>query len=244
LIRYNPKRADKEGIMQRILCLAALGGCFATGNVWAQQQPVVPTTVQLPSFAFFSVNTTVSVPDSGGASLGGMNHARDASATRGFGPLRNRGLGGDRLASGVSVHATIIDHDELDRAVRGEAAMRGPVDPDIAKAEDLSRHVGREPPIAATSGRAGATAGSPGSALLEGSVAAIRAQNAAAAETRFSEAANYFAQAEQAEADGKPAVARIYYQMVARRDEGQLKQAAAARLAALAPKKVSTVAKR
>jgi hypothetical protein len=226
--------------MKRITCVAALGGFLAAASALAQQQqPMVPTTVQLPSFSFFSVNTTVSVPDSGGAFLGGVNRARDASTTRGFGPLANRGLGGDRLASGVSVHATIIDHEELDKAVLAAAAARGgPADPDVAKAEHLSRHVGRE--------RIGDTASSPGSpssAPLEGSVAAIRAKNAAAAEARAGEAAKYFAQAQQAEADGKPAVARIYYQMAARRDDGQLKRAALARLAALAEKKIS-VAKR
>ena len=227
--------------MNRILCLAAVGGLFTGGEVFAQQQPVVPTTVQLPSFSFFSVNTTVSVPDSGGAYLGGVNRARDGSTTRGFG---NRGIGSDRLASGVSVHATIIDHDELDKAVLAEAAARrGPADPDVAKAEHLSRHVGREPGIAATSGRAIGPASVPGAAPLEESVAAIRAHNKAAAEAQAGEAAKYFAQAQQAEADGKPAVARIYYQMAARRDDGQLKRAALARLAALAEKKIS-VAKR
>ena len=227
--------------MTRFLCLAAIGGLLMAGEVAAQQQPMVPTTVQLPSFSFFSVNTTVSVPDSGGAYLGGINRARDGSRARGFG---NRGLGGDRLASGASVHATIIDHDELDRAVRGEAAAkRGPADPDVVKAEHLSRHVGRESSIAATRGRAAGGSAGASPSHLPGSVAAIRAQNAAAAEARAGEAAKYFAQAQQAEADGKPAVARIYYQMTARRDGGQLKQAAESRLAALAAKSV-TVAKR
>jgi hypothetical protein len=63
------------------------------------------------------------------------------------------------------------------------------------------------------------------------------------ADERASEAATYFAQAQQAEADGKPAVARIYYQMVVRRDAGKLKQQAEGRLAALASK-ASAVAKR
>jgi hypothetical protein len=223
--------------MKRIMYLAAIGGWLAAGSAWAQQQqpqPMVPTTVQLPSFSFFSVNTTVSVPDSGGAYLGGIKRARDSSTTRGFGPLKNRGIGGERLASGVSVEATIIDHDELDRAVRG-AARREPVDPDVVRADELSRHVGREP--------VRATAGLPSSAPLPGSVAAIRAEKAAATAEQDAETAKYFVQAQQAEVDGKPVVARVYYAMVARRDQGQLKQAAEARLAALAPKKPA-VAKR
>jgi hypothetical protein len=64
-------------------------------------------------------------------------------------------------------------------------------------------------------------------------VAAIRERNAAAADERAGETAGYFAAAQKAEADGKLAVAKVYYQMVARRDSGQLKHRAEARLAAL-----------
>ena len=76
------------------------------------------------------------------------------------------------------------------------------------------------------------------------SVAAIREKNATAAQDRTSEAGDYFAKARQAEADGKRGVAQIYYQMVVRRDNGQLKQLAQARLAALSSGKASTVAQR
>ncbi len=222
--------------MRMIIGLATIGVLWSDGLFAQQQLPA--TTVQLPSFSIFSVNTTVSVPDGGGMYLGGVNRARDGSTSRGFGPFANRGIGGDRMASGVSVQATIIDHDELDRAVLAEAAARrAPADPDTAKAALLSRHVGRDATcIAATSGRA--TGGS------SDSVAAIRAKNAAAADERASEAARYFAQAQQAEADGKPAVAKIYYQMVVRRDAGMLKQQAEERLTTLAPKAIAAVAKR
>jgi hypothetical protein len=230
---------NKEAVMRTIYLLAAAGVVLSGEGLLAQQQ-LPATTVQLPSFSIFSVNTTVSVPDRGGAYLGGVNRARDGSTTRGFGPLANRGIGGDRLASGASVHATIIDHDEIDRAVLAAAAeRRAAADPDVAKAAALSSHVGRGAPIAASSGRAGAA-----SSALPGSVAAIRAKNAAAADERASEAAKYLAQAQQAEADGKPAVAKIYYQMVVRRDTGDLKQQAETRLAALAGAKLRAVAKR
>jgi hypothetical protein len=223
----------------RLIRAAALGGLLAASGALAQQPQNLPaTTVQLPSFSFFSVNTTVSVPDRGGMYLGGVNRARDGSWTRGFGPLANRAIGGDRMAGGASVHATIIDHEELDRAtLAAAAAKRGAVDPDAVKAEALARHVGRvEEPIAATSGRASGSAGaSPSHEALPDSVAAIKARNAAAAEERALETAKYFAQAEQAESEGKAAIAKIYYQMVARRD-GALKQQAEERLAALKAK--------
>jgi hypothetical protein len=234
--------------MRTILRLAAAGAIGLGGTTFAQQpmQPLPATTVQLPSFSYFSVNTTVSVPDRGGAFLGGINRARDGSTTRGFGPLANRGIGGDRLAGGASVHATIIDHDELDRAILAAAAARRiPADPVLAKADAISRHVGRGIEAGATAGLpTGATAGLPSSAVPADSVAAIKARNAAAAEERASEAAGYFAKAQAAEADGKPAVAKIYYQMVVRRDAGPLKQRAELRLAALSGKQGATVAKR
>src|SRR5439155_1943923 len=92
---------------------------------WAQVQPApqVPTTVQLPTFSFFTVQTTVSVPDGGGLSLGGINRAADGTVTRGMAPL-NRGIGSTRGASGGSVHATMIDREEMDKAVLAEAAAK------------------------------------------------------------------------------------------------------------------------
>ena len=71
--------------MRTILVLAVLGGLVWSDGLLAQQQQQLPaTTVQLPSFSIFSVNTTVSVPDSGGMYLGGVNRARDSSTTRGL----------------------------------------------------------------------------------------------------------------------------------------------------------------
>jgi len=203
------------------LILVAVGIAGAQQPVPVGQLPA--TTVQLPSFSVFSVNTTVSVPDRGGMYLGGVSRARDGSTTRGFGPLANRGIGSDRAASGISVHATIHDLDELDQAVLAEAAAkRGPIDPILAKAELIRRGVAVD---------RGADQGG-----LANSVAAIRAKNAAAADARASEAADLLAKAEAAEAEGKASVAKIYYQIVTRRDAGQLKQIAESRLAKLSDK--------
>ena len=180
----------------------------------AQQAIAQPaTTVQLPSFSYFTVNTTVSVPDRGGVSLAGTNRAGDAVRTRGFGPLGIRSIASDRAANNVSVTATILDMAELDAQALAGAARRGEVDSDDARAELLTRDVKQEP--------------------APDSVAAIRAQNAAAAVARVSEAAGYLAKAQEAEAAGKKSVAKIFYQMAARRDTGAIKQVAEARLAAL-----------
>jgi hypothetical protein len=104
----------------------------------------------------------------------------------------------------MSVHATIIDLKEMDDAILADAAARRPgapaFDPDAARAELLSRHVGKT--FASTTARNVA-------APLAESVAAIRAQNAEAAAARANEAAQYFAKAQVAETEGKPAVAKL-----------------------------------
>lgn len=184
------------------------------------QQPQAPTTVQLPTFSVFTVQTTVTVPDSGAGFLGGIGRARDGSTTRGFGPLKNRGLASSRGASGMSVHARIIDHHEMDEAVLAEAAAK------------------RGSSVAA--GIAGRAAnGTP----IE-SVAAIREQHASSASLKAREALEYFAKAQQAEAKGNAGLAKIYYQMVIRRDTSSLKEQAQTRLAALTGGKAAAVATR
>lgn len=233
----------KAGVTVAAIALSA--GCFAT-TALAQAPAQAPTTVQLPTFSFFTVSTAVSVPDRGGAYLGGINTARDGSTSRGFGPLRSRASGSERGASGMSVHATIIDLREIDEAILAEAAaMRGetagPRATDI-KAELLRRHVGH-----GSAETTGATAGLPSRAspsfALPSSVAAIRAQNAAARDQRAREAADFFTRGQQAETNGKPGVAKAYYKMVAKRDAGKLGAQAAARISALDGKQ-ETVATR
>jgi hypothetical protein len=209
----------------RSFSLAAVAISLLAGSA-ALAQPA--TTVQLPTFNVFTVQTTVSVPDGGGTYLGGINRARDGSVTRGFGPLGNRAIGLDRGASGVSVHATIIDHKEIDEALLAAAAKKrgvAPGDAVSAKAAALSSHIGRRSASDSPLGK---------STPAADGVAAIRSRNAAAADARASEAAGYFAKAQAAEAAGKPAIAKIYYEMVARRDTGELQQLAQSRLAALA----------
>lgn len=210
---------------QLSLLVIAAAILVSAGRVRGQgPQPQIPafqpaTTVQLPTFSVFTVQTTVSVPDGGGSYLGGLSQGASGSNSRGFGPLRNRASGSSRAASGVSVSATIIDHEEIDRAILAAAAARRgeAVDTSVSKASDLSKSIARS---------------DSGSALPD-SLAAIRERNKAAADEKAKELADQFAKARQAEADGKTAVAKVYYQMVARKGAGQLKQQAEERLAAL-----------
>lgn len=225
--------------------LAAVGFCVSASSVSAQ----APTTVQLPTFQVFSVNTTVSVPDGGGALLGGINRAADSSTTRGL-PLGskipglgrlagNRGIGSTRSASNMSVHATIIDHQELDAAVLAEAAARrGSLSltdkqeqATQQKAAYISRNLARvEQTVSETKPAAP-------------SVEDIRRRNELAAANRDAEEVVYFAKAQAAEAEQKPGVAKIYYQMVARRAAGDLRSQAETRLAALSSPTKSLAAK-
>lgn len=84
----------------RIACLAILVAVMQTSFAAAQ-------VVQLPSFRSFSYSGGVLVPDGGGVSLGGNSSALDLP---GFQSHRH---------AGMSVHATIIDLDEMDRQILG-----------------------------------------------------------------------------------------------------------------------------
>ena len=75
----------------------------------------LPTTVQLPTFNSFSYSGSVLVPDSGGAYLGGVRRSASSSSRR----WGNRAFGSSLSHPGASVHVTIIDHDEIDRRLRG-----------------------------------------------------------------------------------------------------------------------------
>jgi hypothetical protein len=207
--------------------------------------------VQLPTFRYFGVQTTVSVPDRGGAVLGGVNRASSGSTSRGFGPFRSRGFGSSVGASTASVHATIIDHEELDQATLAEARhLRGaseeplmlrygrtsPADERIAsKADHLSRNVAlrdmEAPPMQPTE-------------VVE-SLADIRARAAARQQAKLSEAAERLAAGIASEEAGKFASARGHYEAAIRLGDDTTRQQASERLAkiALPPTRAQRVAK-
>ena len=72
------------------------------------------------------------------------------------------------------------------------------------------------------------------------SVEEIQRRNELAKATRKSEAAEYLAKARRAEDEGKLGVAKVYYQMAARRADGDLRDQIAARLAILEGAKNAT----
>jgi hypothetical protein len=192
----------------------------------AAQRPAA--AVQLPTFSFFSVDTTVSVPDGGSVSMGGINRAQDSSNQFGTPllPFGNRSIGSSRSASSVRVTATIHDFEAMDTALLGEPVSS------FAEHHRPGEAAGAVPvhtPEALAGnwlpqGRSGAAC-DPGAAA-----AAEAARRVALREARASEAETFFARAQQAENDGKTGVARVYYQMAARRASGALKERALARL--------------
>ena len=169
--------------------------------------------VQLPTFNIFTVETTVSVPDSGGAYVGGFGR-RFSTGTR-QGPW-SRGGGAGVGASGVHVTTQIIDHAEHDRlTLRGGA--------DDAEQDEFTRKLASADD---------STAGRP----AEG-VAAIRrrkaAENAAAAAEWRAEGEEHLRRGRQAESAGRLAGARSHYFLAARKLEGEARRDALDRLAAV-----------
>jgi hypothetical protein len=228
---------------------ASILGCVlvAAGSTLCPAQSF-QQTVQLPTFSFFTVSTTVSVPDSGSAFLGGVKRARYGMTSRGTPGLgnvpglsrlfSNRGRGASLASSGASVSATIIDHAEMDALLLSEAAGRRPAGGALTetdrKALTLSSHIGRP-------SDAGLRLG--GDAPRE-SVAAIRVRHEAASREHDAEMQAYWHRGQTAESLKRWGAARVSYDVIVRRGSGELRDRAAARLAQLRAAKTPPSAKR
>ncbi|TWT97517.1 hypothetical protein [Neorhodopirellula pilleata] len=98
--------------------------CFALASMTSK---ALSQVVQLPSIRQFSYSGGVLVPDQGSTYLGGNRTSATGSRSRGipgFGPMPQSQFGGIETSSGVSVSATIIDHQEIDRQLLGEDPRR------------------------------------------------------------------------------------------------------------------------
>ncbi len=231
-------------------------GCLFVAWTATQTLAQQNITVQLPTFNVTTVQTTVSVPDRGTALLGGINRFSEGSVSRGVPMLNkvpvvsrlfgNRGIGRDVGASQMTITPRIIIQEEEELRQTGVSAEllsqlgtspsphvprpiagadNAPADPVLAqKADFIARNIARHP--AAESGER-TPPGNP-------SVEQVRQQNEAARAQRTAEAEEYFAKGQRAEAEGKGGVAKVWYQMAARRASGELQRQVAARLAILA----------
>lgn len=176
--------------------------------------PVVhaQAVVQLPSYSVFGVSTSVSVPDRGSISLGGVS--RSSSGSTAFGPALgpgNRSFGRSTSASSATLHATIHDFDALDRATLARAARR----PRLATSGGSRR-------LSPNSRRRvlQSTADSP----PEGSVADARRLQQAAAADKDREVLDELSHARRAAEQGRSGVAKVYYRVAARRASGAMKE--------------------
>ena len=210
-------------------------------------------TVQLPTFSFNTVNTTVTAPDGGTIGLGGVARASSGRTERSVPMLgklpyagrlfNNRGIGQDYSNGYTTVTPRIIILEEEEAklglpdynsgapigGVLSSSASRnfgqttrGLTDSD-RQALRLSQHVSvnqfdqfeAEPEPAGPSPEE------------------IRRRNEAAAQARQSEAYKWYEKGLAAEEAGKANVARIYYDMAARRAPDELKTVVQAKLDAL-----------
>ena len=78
-------------LVRHVSALVVVGSIAAIGFGETAQAQVV----QLPSYNFTTVGTTVSVPDGGAAYLGGIYRLSEGSTTRGAPliPFKNRAIG-------------------------------------------------------------------------------------------------------------------------------------------------------
>ena len=201
---------------------------LVAGTATAQQG----SAVQLPTYSFFSTNTTVSVPDRGSVYLGGVTRA--ATGRNEFGtpllPFRNRSFGTERSVTGTWVSVYIHDFEAMDEqllsqptAFRSRPQPGGAPGPAPGLAAD-TKNVWQPRPGATQSGSGGPTAKS---------VAQLRAERLREQQAREQEAREWLERGRRAEASGKANVARVYYRMAARRATADLKDQIAARLESL-----------
>ena len=174
------------------------------------------TTVQLPTFRQFSMTTTVVVPDRGSVHLGGVNSARTRTSSFGMPlfPGRHRGRSAATAASGVSVQAWIHDLEAMDRAILNEWAATSK---SRSPQSQRNRVTLPKPPEQPTK-----------------TIGELKRMQRAADLANQERAIADFQAAKRVQEQGKPKVARIYYQMALRRATGDLKNQIAHRLGSLA----------
>jgi hypothetical protein len=162
-------------------------------------------TLQLPTFSFFSVATTVVVPDRGGAYLGGVGRASSGRSRFGVG---QSAFGFERHAAGLHATAHLHDLQGMD-----EALLRGGARP--ATISPLAQRLAQS-----QSDKNDALA----------SLQEIERRRLAAAQAEQAEAADFFARGRDAQAAGKTSLAKTYYGIALRRASGELRQQIAAQI--------------
>ncbi|MBL8828841.1 MAG: hypothetical protein JNM18_17815 [Planctomycetaceae bacterium] len=201
-----------------LIVLGVLGYLLIEQPVFAQPA----TTVQLPTFSFFTTSTSVLVPDRGATVLGGNRTNSTGSnfySQPYLGPVRPSATNG--VASQTQVHVQIHDLREMDEALLRQAtgnsgSRAGLLPSPVTSSADL-------PPA--------------------GSVADAARARVAEAQAAEREARKFYEQGLAAEANGRPSLARAYYQMAVAKAGDPFKSEIKRRMAALPEVNVPRVAR-
>ena len=198
------------------------------------------STVQLPTFSFFSVGTTVSVPDRGSVYMGGINRAATGRNEFGtpllpFRPFRSTAIGTERSASSMRMSVYVHDLAAMDEELlsRPTSYRPGPLTTLQPRGGSIAGLGNTLQPRNTTHGGAWQPSSSASPTRPAVSVAEVRAQRVGQQATRADEATGFFDRGRKAEEAGKANVAKIYYQMAARRATESLKSQVLARLDAI-----------
>jgi Flp pilus assembly secretin CpaC len=229
--KLRASRRDKTILRIMVWTCVMAGNGAGAGTVSAQ----APTTLQFPIFSSFSSSTSVAVPDRGSIVVGGVERGAQgllsqgvsgASHVPGAGRLfRNQAVGREVGQSSAQVSVWIHDLRAMDEALLAEARSN-------RSANDRAAN----DPAASRGGDArGGMAPRGERPVAVDSVAEIRRQRALEVDRAETEARDLLRQGDQASVDGKPGVARIYYQMAARRSPSTLGPEIQARLRRLSP---------
>lgn len=190
-------------MLRRVWITLFIGSAFSLS---AQAQQFAPTTVQLPTFSFFTVSTVVAVPDSGY----GFAH-RPCQVSHGwtaYGPAWGASTTHWETIDQVSVFSAgvqTIDLAALDSQMLA-AAPAAPIMPQAPIVRQLAA------PRASTA------------EVVPGSVADARRARAAAIAAEEGELEALIAKAEALQTQGKTNLARIYFQMAAGKAAGERKK--------------------
>lgn len=211
----------------------------------AQQNAV---TVQLPTFRFFSVSTTVSVPDRGGAALGGIG--RSALGASQFGPAPRpagvRAFGVERQAQNAHAFVQVHDFRDLEHTLIHDAhAANGAraAQPDIGRftvmrpGADAARDINRVAGANHSTGSNNASNSSGSNSLAvrtdddtagQRSVTDWKRLHAQQAAAQQREVLSLIERARSAAASGNRGAARVYLNMAYRKADDDLRSHVAA----------------
>jgi len=196
--------------MPRVIVYSLIAMVASAASTLAQ-------VVQLPTFQFTGVSTTVSVPDHGTASLGGNTTSFSGSNSRGLlgptGPLfNNRGLANGGTTTNFSITAQIHDMDAMDRALLGGMS-----------ADEFRRQVRNSP---AGSGTPRLTLGPTNAAPRTTTVTSASSyseQEIAAQLKRQKQAEEQLVMGQAMAGRGKVSLAQSYYRMALNNANGELR---------------------